>query len=145
MTLLRAAAKNHARVTVVCDPDDYDAVLAEVRGSADGDTTPETRSVNGQESEGRQLRGGTPLSVLWTLSYYLSFRPFIIAFVPSFVLSFIHFSFRDGSILKLHVHLLDRQVKFSGDELKIPRGSTKECFTSALFDGCVLFSGSVWH
>lgn len=24
VTLLRAAAKNHARVTVVCDPDDYD-------------------------------------------------------------------------------------------------------------------------
>ncbi|GAB4155067.1 MAG: bifunctional phosphoribosylaminoimidazolecarboxamide formyltransferase/IMP cyclohydrolase [Candidatus Promineifilaceae bacterium] len=28
VTLLRAAAKNFARVTVVCDPDDYDAVLA---------------------------------------------------------------------------------------------------------------------
>ena len=24
VTLLRAAAKNHARVTVVCDPSDYD-------------------------------------------------------------------------------------------------------------------------
>ena len=24
VTLLRAAAKNHARVTVICDPDDYD-------------------------------------------------------------------------------------------------------------------------
>jgi phosphoribosylaminoimidazolecarboxamide formyltransferase/IMP cyclohydrolase len=31
VTLLRAAAKNFARVTVVCDPADYDAVLAELR------------------------------------------------------------------------------------------------------------------
>ena len=31
VTLLRAAAKNHERVTVVCDPADYDAVLAAVQ------------------------------------------------------------------------------------------------------------------
>lgn len=31
VTLIRAAAKNHARVTLVCDPADYPAVLAELR------------------------------------------------------------------------------------------------------------------
>ncbi len=40
-SLLRGAAKNHARVTAVCDPADYPAVLAEIR--AQGDTSPETR------------------------------------------------------------------------------------------------------
>src|SRR5262249_27984024 len=39
--MLRSAAKNHARVTVVCDPADYDTVLAEIEQH--GDTTPETR------------------------------------------------------------------------------------------------------
>jgi phosphoribosylaminoimidazolecarboxamide formyltransferase/IMP cyclohydrolase len=41
VTLLRAAAKNHLRVTVVCDPADYQTVLAELRGQ--GDTTLPTR------------------------------------------------------------------------------------------------------
>ena len=40
VTLLRAAAKNHARVTVLCDPQDYPAVLAELQA---GGVTPETR------------------------------------------------------------------------------------------------------
>ncbi len=31
VTLIRAAAKNHERVTLVCDPADYPAVLAELR------------------------------------------------------------------------------------------------------------------
>jgi len=31
VTLIRAAAKNHERVTLVCDPLDYEAVLAELR------------------------------------------------------------------------------------------------------------------
>lgn len=43
VTLLRAAAKNHARVTIVCDPDDYGLVATEMEGSGDKDTTPETR------------------------------------------------------------------------------------------------------
>ena len=30
VTLIRAAAKNHERVTLVCDPSDYDAVLREI-------------------------------------------------------------------------------------------------------------------
>ncbi|VAW37323.1 IMP cyclohydrolase / Phosphoribosylaminoimidazolecarboxamide formyltransferase [hydrothermal vent metagenome] len=41
VTLLRAAAKNHLRVTAVCDPSDYEPVLAEMRGQ--GDTTLPTR------------------------------------------------------------------------------------------------------
>ncbi|MDX1521842.1 MAG: bifunctional phosphoribosylaminoimidazolecarboxamide formyltransferase/IMP cyclohydrolase [Anaerolineae bacterium] len=40
VTLLRAAAKNFARVTVVCDPDDYQAVAADIRENGG---VPETR------------------------------------------------------------------------------------------------------
>jgi phosphoribosylaminoimidazolecarboxamide formyltransferase / IMP cyclohydrolase len=32
VTLIRAAAKNHERVTLICDPSDYNAVLEELRG-----------------------------------------------------------------------------------------------------------------
>lgn len=41
VTLLRAAAKNHARVTVLCDPHDYMKILKEIQ--AFGDTTEKTR------------------------------------------------------------------------------------------------------
>lgn len=41
VALLRAAAKNFARVTVVCNPNDYEAILAELR--AHGATSRETR------------------------------------------------------------------------------------------------------
>ena len=40
VTLIRAAAKNHARVTLVCDPIDYHRVLAELAGGA---VSPATR------------------------------------------------------------------------------------------------------
>ncbi|XP_029815453.1 bifunctional purine biosynthesis protein PURH, partial [Manacus vitellinus] len=43
VALLRAAAKNHARVTVVCDPADYSAVAKEMAASGDKDTAMETR------------------------------------------------------------------------------------------------------
>lgn len=43
VALLRAAAKNHARVTVVCDPADYSAVAKEMATSKDKDTSMETR------------------------------------------------------------------------------------------------------
>uniref|UniRef100_A0A8C0EAP1 Bifunctional purine biosynthesis protein ATIC n=1 Tax=Bubo bubo TaxID=30461 RepID=A0A8C0EAP1_BUBBB len=43
VALLRAAAKNHARVTVVCDPADYSAVAKEMGTSRDKDTSMETR------------------------------------------------------------------------------------------------------
>lgn len=41
VTLLRAAAKNHARVTVICDPSDYNKVVDEIQKN--GDTTDKTR------------------------------------------------------------------------------------------------------
>jgi phosphoribosylaminoimidazolecarboxamide formyltransferase/IMP cyclohydrolase len=41
VTLLRGAAKNFERVTVVCDPDDYESVLDELR--AEGAVSPGTR------------------------------------------------------------------------------------------------------
>lgn len=40
-SMLRSAAKNCKSVTVVCEPTDYEAVLAEIREN--GNTTPETR------------------------------------------------------------------------------------------------------
>ncbi|XP_059478372.1 bifunctional purine biosynthesis protein ATIC [Neocloeon triangulifer] len=43
VTLLRAAAKNHDRVTVVCDSDDYDKIVTEMEKSASKDTSLETR------------------------------------------------------------------------------------------------------
>lgn len=43
VALLRAAAKNHARVTVVCDPADYSSVAKEMAASQDRDTSMETR------------------------------------------------------------------------------------------------------
>jgi phosphoribosylaminoimidazolecarboxamide formyltransferase/IMP cyclohydrolase len=41
-SMVRSAAKNHARVTIVCDPADYARVLEEI--ARDGDTTPRTRA-----------------------------------------------------------------------------------------------------
>jgi phosphoribosylaminoimidazolecarboxamide formyltransferase/IMP cyclohydrolase len=41
-SMLRSAAKNHERVTVVCDPSDYERVLGELRDHA-GATLPATR------------------------------------------------------------------------------------------------------
>ncbi|KAJ1527879.1 hypothetical protein ONE63_007815 [Megalurothrips usitatus] len=43
VTLLRAAAKNHDRVTIICDPSDYAKVIDEMKSSADKDTTKATR------------------------------------------------------------------------------------------------------
>jgi phosphoribosylaminoimidazolecarboxamide formyltransferase/IMP cyclohydrolase len=41
VTLIRAAAKNHERVTLVCDPSDYNTVLEELRG---GEISAKTRA-----------------------------------------------------------------------------------------------------
>lgn len=41
VTLLRAAAKNHSRVTVVCDPHDYNKIVNEIQKN--GDTSEKTR------------------------------------------------------------------------------------------------------
>lgn len=42
VTLLRAAAKNHARVSIVSDPSDYAKIIEELKG---GDVTQETRNL----------------------------------------------------------------------------------------------------
>lgn len=43
VTLLRAAAKNHARVTVLCDPSDYNSIADEMEKCEQKDTTLERR------------------------------------------------------------------------------------------------------
>ncbi|CAH0702863.1 unnamed protein product [Spodoptera exigua] len=43
VTLLRAAAKNHDRVTIICDPNDYDAVMQELKQSNGHQTSLDTR------------------------------------------------------------------------------------------------------
>uniref|UniRef100_A0A1B6DMZ0 Bifunctional purine biosynthesis protein ATIC n=1 Tax=Clastoptera arizonana TaxID=38151 RepID=A0A1B6DMZ0_9HEMI len=43
VTLLRAAAKNHERVTVLCDPSDYDKVIQEMKASPNKNTSLTTR------------------------------------------------------------------------------------------------------
>lgn len=43
VTLLRAAAKNHERVTVLCDPDDYDKIIKEMGTSKNKEVSKETR------------------------------------------------------------------------------------------------------
>ncbi|MBI5950602.1 MAG: hypothetical protein HY865_02995 [Chloroflexi bacterium] len=41
VTLIRAAAKNHERVTLICDPSDYASILEEIRS---GSISPQTRA-----------------------------------------------------------------------------------------------------
>lgn len=43
VTLLRAAAKNHSRVTVICDPNDYEKVINEMENDVNRDTKLTTR------------------------------------------------------------------------------------------------------
>ena len=50
VTLIRAAAKNHERVTLVCDPSDYDAVLAELRSGGVSAETRKKLAVKGFQS-----------------------------------------------------------------------------------------------
>src|SRR5678816_3212704 len=47
VTLIRAAAKNHERVTLVCDPADYNAVLEELRGGEISDKTRAQLAIKG--------------------------------------------------------------------------------------------------
>jgi phosphoribosylaminoimidazolecarboxamide formyltransferase/IMP cyclohydrolase len=47
VTLIRAAAKNHERVTLVCDPADYASVLAELRASGVSAETRKQLAVKG--------------------------------------------------------------------------------------------------
>jgi phosphoribosylaminoimidazolecarboxamide formyltransferase / IMP cyclohydrolase len=47
VTLIRAAAKNHERVTLVCDPADYDTVLTELRSGGVSDQTRRSLAIKG--------------------------------------------------------------------------------------------------
>jgi phosphoribosylaminoimidazolecarboxamide formyltransferase/IMP cyclohydrolase len=47
VTLIRAAAKNHARVTLVCDPMDYAAVLAELQSGGVSEATRRHLAIKG--------------------------------------------------------------------------------------------------
>jgi phosphoribosylaminoimidazolecarboxamide formyltransferase/IMP cyclohydrolase len=47
VTLMRAAAKNHQRVTLICDPTDYSSVLDELRAGGVGDETRRRLAVKG--------------------------------------------------------------------------------------------------
>jgi len=50
VTLIRAAAKNHERVTMVSDPSDYDSVLAELRSGGVSAETRKRLAVKGFQS-----------------------------------------------------------------------------------------------
>jgi len=50
VTLIRAAAKNHERVTLVCDPSNYDSVLAELRSGGVSAETRKKLAVKGFQS-----------------------------------------------------------------------------------------------
>lgn len=56
VTLIRAAAKNHERVTLVCDPADYAAVLADLRA---GKVSPERRRELAVKGFGRTMQYDT--------------------------------------------------------------------------------------
>ena len=47
VTLIRAAAKNHERVTLVCDPSDYDSVLEELRNGGISEKTRTQLAIKG--------------------------------------------------------------------------------------------------
>jgi phosphoribosylaminoimidazolecarboxamide formyltransferase/IMP cyclohydrolase len=47
VTLIRAAAKNHERVTLVCDPTDYNSVLEEIRSGGISEGTRRKLAVKG--------------------------------------------------------------------------------------------------
>jgi len=50
VTLIRAAAKNHERVTLICDPSDYNSVLDEIRAGGIKEQTRQRLAVKGFES-----------------------------------------------------------------------------------------------
>lgn len=45
VALIRAAAKNHQRVAVICDNADYETVINEISNSTSGDVSLETKLV----------------------------------------------------------------------------------------------------
>jgi len=53
VTLIRAAAKNHERVTLICDPTDYNNVLEEIRSGGITEKTRQRLAVKGFASTAR--------------------------------------------------------------------------------------------
>ncbi|MCC6261187.1 MAG: hypothetical protein IT311_10010 [Anaerolineales bacterium] len=53
ITLIRAAAKNHERVTLICDPTDYNSVLDEIRAGGVTEQTRQKLSIKGFASTAR--------------------------------------------------------------------------------------------
>lgn len=53
VTLIRAAAKNHERVTLLCDPADYDSVLSEMQAGGISATTRAKLAIKGFASTSR--------------------------------------------------------------------------------------------
>lgn len=47
VTLIRAAAKNHERVTLVCDPADYNSILNEIRAGGITEKTRQSLAIKG--------------------------------------------------------------------------------------------------
>ncbi len=47
VTLIRAAAKNHERVTLICDPTDYNSVLQELQSGSISDETRKKLAIKG--------------------------------------------------------------------------------------------------
>ncbi|GAB4404102.1 MAG: hypothetical protein OHK003_32070 [Anaerolineales bacterium] len=47
VTLIRAAAKNHERVTLICDPADYNSVLDEIRAGGISEKTRQQLAIKG--------------------------------------------------------------------------------------------------
>jgi phosphoribosylaminoimidazolecarboxamide formyltransferase / IMP cyclohydrolase len=52
VTLIRAAAKNHERVTLICDPSDYNVVSEELRGGGISEKTRAKLAIKGFASTG---------------------------------------------------------------------------------------------
>ncbi|KAK2095606.1 hypothetical protein P7K49_027022 [Saguinus oedipus] len=73
VTLLRAAAKNHARVTVVCEPEDYVAVSTEMQSSESKDTSLETRRQLFQETV--QKRHISDALAVWIPAQLYTLKP----------------------------------------------------------------------
>ena len=53
VTLIRAAAKNHERVTLVCDPADYNGILGQLRNGGISDSTRAKLAIKGFEATAR--------------------------------------------------------------------------------------------
>ncbi|HCR69977.1 MAG TPA: bifunctional phosphoribosylaminoimidazolecarboxamide formyltransferase/inosine monophosphate cyclohydrolase, partial [Anaerolineae bacterium] len=47
VTLIRAAAKNHERVTLICEPTDYNSVLQELQSGSISDETRKKLAIKG--------------------------------------------------------------------------------------------------